>query len=116
MRLVGDAIAKTDAQVPLLGIFPWGATHGRERLEAAIGQCAGYAGAAASSEGAPRNPHHTHCVPVDNGKEGCAAWGSEISLRSNLEATVSHRKHVPIVQLVVSGGPGTLKTAHAGEL
>lgn len=116
MRLVGDAIAKQDIDVPLLGIFPWGVTNGREKLEASVGKDASYAAAPASGSGAPLNANHTHFILVDNGKEGGAAWGSEISLRAKIEATVSNSKNVPIVQLVVQGGPGTLATVESTAL
>lgn len=116
MRLVGDAIAKQDADVPLLGIFPWGVTNGREKLQASVGKDAPYAAAPASGSGAPLNANHTHFILVDNGKEGGAAWGSEISLRTKIEATVSNSKNVPIVQLVVQGGPGTLDTVESTAL
>ena len=113
MRLVGQAISKLDIKLPLIGIFPWGVTNGRERLDAAVGRVASYAGAPASSSGAPLNSDHTHFILVDNGKVGGPAWGSEIALRSSLEATIANTKNVPIVQLVVQGGPGTLATVEA---
>jgi len=113
MRLVGQAIAKQDIELPLIGIFPWGVTNGRDRLDAAVGRVASYAGAPASGSGAPLNSDHTHFILVDNGRTGGPAWGSEIALRSNLEATIANTKNVPIVQLVVQGGPGTLATVEA---
>ena len=70
----------------------------------------------ASIDGAPLNPHHTHFVFVDDGKVGRQAWGSEIQLRSALEAAISKAKGIPIVQLVVQGGPGTLQTVESTAL
>ena len=93
MRLVGAAVGQQG--VPLLGIFPWGVTNGRERLNAAIGTDAAYAAPPASRDGAPLNRHHQHFVFVDNGKEGAAAWGSEIELRAKIEATIANMKNVP---------------------
>jgi transient receptor potential cation channel subfamily M protein 2 len=139
MKLVGEAFAKQDVRLPLIGVFPWGVTNGRERLDAAVGKevstpwnwpprpCnppdptrnsrqASYSAPPASGAGAPLNPHHTHFILVDNGKEGGAAWGSEISLRAEFEATISNTKNVPIVQLVVQGGPGTLQTVESTAL
>ena len=110
MRLVGQAIGKQDVALPLIGIFPWGVTNGRERLAGTVGKEASYAGSRANIDGAPLNASHTHFVLVDNGKEGRAAWGSEINLRAGVEAMVANTKNVPIVQLVVQGGPGTLAT------
>ena len=69
-----------------------------------------------SRNGAPLNPYHTHFLFVDNGRKGSAAWGSEIEFRSALETTVSRTKNIPIVQLVVQGGPGTLATIESTAL
>ena len=114
MKLVGEAIAKQEATLPLIGIFPWGVTNARDRLQNSVGQAASYGqGTPASRDGAPLNRHHTHFLLVDNGTEGAAAWGSEIDLRTKLEATISNTKGVPIVQLVVQGGPGTLATVES---
>ena len=68
------------------------------------------ADAHADRNGAPLNPYHTHFVFVDNGMEGSAAWASEIPMRSALESVAAEIKGTPIVQLVVQGGLGTLKT------
>ena len=114
MRLVGDAVRKHEVSVPLIGIFPWGTTNCRERLDDAIGKVAPYGKATpASRDGAPLNRDHTHFILVDSGAENGAAWGTEIALRSELEATISNTKGVPIVQLVVQGGPGTLATVES---
>ena len=50
-----------------------GVTNGRDRLDASVGREVSYAAAPASRDGAPLNPHHTHFILVDNGKEGGAA-------------------------------------------
>ena len=55
----------------------------------------------------------THFLLIDNGKAAGAAWGGEIGLRSAIEAAYSESRHVPIVLLVVQGGPGTLATVAA---
>ena len=117
MKLVGEAVAKSERSVPLIGIFPWGATNCRERLHDAIGKAAPYGKATPPSrDGAPLNCHHTHFVLVDSGEKNEAAWGSEIAFRAQLEATISHTKGVPIVQLVVQGGPGSLATVESTAL
>lgn len=116
MRLVGNAMSKDKVELPLIGIFPWGVTNGRERLAATVGREVPYSASAPSASGAPLNPHHTHFVLVDNGTVGSRAWGSEIHLRAEIVATISSTKNVPVVQLVVQGGPGTLATVEASCL
>ena len=107
-----------DVRLPLIGVFPWGCTNGRDTLAAGRGSVANYPahGIAASRQGAPLNQNHTHFVLVDNGKSGSEGWGSEISLRTGLEAACAHQKGIPVVQLVVNGGPGTLATVHSTVL
>lgn len=110
MRLVGDAMARHEVGLPLIGIFPWGVTNGRGQLSGAVNGTTPYRPSPSTREGVPLNPNHTHFVLVDNGTEGGAAFGSEINLRASIVTTLSNRKNVPIVQLVVQGGPGTLQT------
>ena len=121
MRLVGDAMHRYKVALPVVGVFPWGVVNGREQLLETSSQggptaVASYTPSPPTREGAPLNPHHTHFVFVDNGKTGGAAWGSEIELRSSLEAAVSKARNIPIVQLVVQGGPGTLATVESTAL
>ena len=64
--------------------------------------------------GAALNAHHTHFIAVDSGWERTAEsthapWGHELPLRAALEMDLASRVHVPIVQLVVQGGPGTVQ-------
>jgi len=116
MRLVGDAMARHEVGLPLIGIFPWGVTNGRGQLASAVNGTTPYRPSPPTRQGAPLNPNHTHFVLVDSGTEGGAAFGTEIKLRSDVEATVSNMKNVPIVQLVVQGGPGTLATVESTAL
>ena len=54
MKLVGEAIAKQEPTLPLIGIFPWGVTNARDRLQNSVGQAASYGqGTPASRDGAP---------------------------------------------------------------
>ena len=46
----------------------------------------------------PLNSCHTHFVLVDSGTKGPAAWGTEIGLRTQLEATYTSGRGVPLVQ------------------
>tara|TARA_B110001452_G_scaffold21628_1_gene17351 strand:+ start:612 stop:4946 length:4335 start_codon:yes stop_codon:yes gene_type:complete len=112
MKLVGAAVSRNDVKLPVIGILPWGATNGRDVLMTSKSQVANYpsVGLTASRAGVPLNPHHTHFVLVDDGREGAESWGTEIGLRAELEAACAQTKGTPIVQLVVQGGPGTLAT------
>ena len=64
---------------------------------------------------APLNPDHTHFILVDSSKENADGppWGAEIKLRAALEDYLQATKALPIVQLMVQGGPGTVGTVRA---
>jgi len=100
MRLVGNALAKYNVDLPVVGVFPWGVVNERELLADAsnTSHTTAYRPTPATIDGAPLNPHHSHFVFVDDGKKGRAAWGSEIQLRSALEAAISKAKGIPIVR------------------
>jgi len=114
MKLVGKAL-RGQSTLPLIGVFPLGVTHGKELIVASkSGKVVNYSSPAKPAHvGARLNPDHTHFVLVDNGKEGAPAFGGEIKLRAGLEAYIAQSKGVPIVQLVVQGGPGTIATVRA---
>lgn len=58
------------------------------------------------------DPNHTHFLLVDDGTEG--KFGIEIEFRSALERFISDIESdgikIPVVLVVVEGGPGTIKT------
>ena len=110
MKLVGDALYSRDVSVPVLGIIPWGVVNERQVLDGAVRNVATYKRTPPSGQGAPLNPYHTHFVFVDNGAECGKAWGSEINLRTSVETHLARVKRVPIVLLVLNGGPGTMTT------
>ena len=62
-------------------------------------------------QGAPKtvnlNPEHTHFIFVDDGGK-TNGWGAELQLRAELESRFAQMLRVPVVQLCVQGGPGTL--------
>ena len=149
-----------------MGIGPWGAISNRDELDPAASSLEGRPGAGGSTsrstsvvgaveytadrssnsaDGAALEPHHSHFILVDTGREGRAAWGNEIALRFAIErkvrdasprpvppftptftptstpaphphphprppTKVSDRYSVPMVLVVVEGGPNTLKT------
>ena len=107
MKLVGDAMHKGGLiDVPVVGIAPWNAVHGRATLEGCKGQEVFVRYKSSDTEGR-LNPYHTHQILVDSGSNA-ATWGGEIALRARLERTYATQKGVPVVLLVVQGGPGTL--------
>ena len=114
MKLVASALVEQHAKCPLIGVTSYGCVNGRTVLEGARLETRTYDDpSAASVSGAPLNRDHTHFVFVDSGKEAPAAWGAEISFRANFESTYARLKGVPLVLLVVQGGPGTLATVQS---
>jgi len=72
------------------------------------------------SKNANLDPNHTHFMLVDNGT--FRQFGTEINFRGLLEKRISQiltdadaasATHVPVVSIVVEGGPGTLTTVRA---
>ena len=53
------------------------------------------------------DPNHTHFFLVDDQRED---WGGEIKLRAEFESELSREFGVPLVMLVLEGGPGTYET------
>ena len=58
-------------------------------------------------ESAAIDANHTHFFLVDNEKE---EWGGEIDKRAELEADLAKKYRVPLVLLVLEGGPNTYET------
>ena len=116
MKLVGEAMHKYGLDVPLVGVAPWGAVLGRQQLAGCRGEKVDYRAGQPSMLGARLNPYHTHQILVDANPEygtDAAAWGHEIEMRSRLERLYASSKGVPLVLLVVQGGPNTLDMMHA---
>ena len=125
MQLVGDCMWMRSVNQPLIGIVPFGAVKGARTLKGNAGRTVpAHTGSRASSsrrvnsssadEGVALNGWHTHFIMVDNGKSGVEAFGGEIEFRGQLEMFYFNERRVPVVQLAVQGGPGTLGTI-AGE-
>ena len=107
-KLVGDTMQQHNVHTPVIGVLPWGALNSRHML--ASNSTIVYPYSSPTSEGVPINPNHTHFVFVDNGTEGADSFGTEAQLRSNLQKLSSMAKGVPLVQLLVEGGPEVLTT------
>ena len=124
MKLVADAMKNHNvSDVPVIGFAPFQRVHGRELLEEAAskevthhsaGPTAEYRESTlrglSSADGARLNAGHTHFVLVEGAQTGVKAWGSEIELRTSFEQIFAQQLHVPMVLLVVAGGPNTLLT------
>lgn len=54
------------------------------------------------------DPNHTHFILVEN--EVKPGWGSEVEMRGQIETKLSEKHNLPIICLVISGGPNTLAT------
>ena len=105
MELVGRAMQARDtgtatAQVPCIGVAPWGIIGQREHIEYAYKgkykwgsllppstrseTAAGGGGGIAE----PLDPNHSHFLFVDNGLEGVPAFASEVPFRAALQVRV----------------------------
>ena len=104
-----------------MGIGPWGAISHRDELDPAAsgpelrgegglahdGESTSVLGAVEytagrahnSADGAALEPHHSHFILVDTGRQGRAAWGNEISLRFAIERKVAAHRHAPRAHL-----------------
>ena len=139
MREVGLAM-KDEDQITTLGVSPWGAILQKEKLsEVHVGtsdciECSkdsdghgklcGKKGLTTyttqlsnSKHGARLDPNHDFFVFVDSGRSGGpASFGTEISGRARIENVLAgssnESKFAPHVLVVVSGGPGSIKSAY----
>lgn len=130
MKYVGEAIRKIpDKNIIALGIATWTMVlnnHTLVQTEKNVDRSVEYSITSIKEESnrkQPLDPNHTHFILVDNAK---IAYGGEISFRAELESAVANYKSnnifkrqnnkkrdedpVPIVVLVVNGGPGTIDT------
>ena len=116
MHLVGKAMhdAGVEGKVPLLGISAHGAVNNRDKFDSLkFGHAVYQDPRKPSVDGAPISPHHSHFLFIDSGREQREAWGSEIVVRAEIEQYMMKSRAVPMVLLVVQGGPGTLATVLA---
>eukprot|EP00004_Rigifila_ramosa_P002845 TRINITY_DN128_c0_g2_i1.p1 TRINITY_DN128_c0_g2~~TRINITY_DN128_c0_g2_i1.p1 ORF type:complete len:1464 (-),score=371.71 TRINITY_DN128_c0_g2_i1:13-3942(-) len=138
MKYVGEAIG--ESAVPLIGFVSWGVISHREELivkdHSRIDTHPYQKKMSNSSKNAALDPNHTHFVLVDDGTTG--QWGKEIQTRTKFEQSIAHPRRewrrneknewipggevassnlrdIPIVCIVIQGGPGTFKTAHESK-
>ncbi|XP_072258385.1 transient receptor potential cation channel subfamily M member 1 isoform X1 [Pyxicephalus adspersus] len=117
IRHVGDALkdhsSKSRGRICAIGIAPWGIVENKEDL---IGKDVNKPYQTMSnplSKLSVLNNTHTHFILADNGTLG--KYGAEVKLRRQLEKHISLQKintrlgqGVPVVALIVEGGPNVI--------
>uniref|UniRef100_A0A669DQ92 Transient receptor potential cation channel, subfamily M, member 1a n=1 Tax=Oreochromis niloticus TaxID=8128 RepID=A0A669DQ92_ORENI len=120
IRHVGDALkdhsSKSRGKVCAIGIAPWGIVENKEDL---IGRDVTRPYQTMSnplSKLSVLNSSHSHFILADNGT--CGKYGAEVRLRRQLEKHISLQKintrlgqGVPVVCLIVEGGPNVISIA-----
>ncbi|CAL8265823.1 unnamed protein product [Lota lota] len=125
MNYVGQAVRdhalssrSTQDQIVAIGMATWGAIHNRKALVQDEGLHLARYSMDVQGQGQLTclDHNHTHFLLVDDGTHG--HYGVEIELRSRLEKFISQQPlgnsenglKVPVVCVVLDGGPGTLNT------
>uniref|UniRef100_A0A8C5FPU5 Transient receptor potential cation channel, subfamily M, member 1b n=1 Tax=Gadus morhua TaxID=8049 RepID=A0A8C5FPU5_GADMO len=120
IRHVGDALkdhsSKSRGKVCAIGIAPWGILENKEDLIGKDVTRPYQTMANPLSKLAVLNNSHSHFILTDNGT--CGKYGSEVKLRRQLEKHISLQKintrlgqGVPVVCLIVEGGPNVISIA-----
>uniref|UniRef100_A0A8C4FF86 Transient receptor potential cation channel, subfamily M, member 2 n=1 Tax=Dicentrarchus labrax TaxID=13489 RepID=A0A8C4FF86_DICLA len=130
MKHVGQAVrdyalsSSMQGQIVAIGVATWGVIHNRDALVNSEGCFSAHYLMDIKSQGrlSCLDNNHTHFLLVDDGTQG--RYGVEIELRSRLEKYISG-KHlgnkdsgltIPVVCVVLDGGPGTLNTIYNAML
>ncbi|XP_045357135.1 transient receptor potential cation channel subfamily M member 2 isoform X3 [Leopardus geoffroyi] len=127
MKQVGEAVrdftlssSHNEGEVVTVGVATWGTVHNREDL---IHPSGGFPAEYVMDEESQGHltcldSNHSHFILVDDGTHG--RYGVEIPLRTRLEKFISEQTKerggvaikIPIVCVVLEGGPGTLHTIY----
>ncbi|XP_060098023.1 transient receptor potential cation channel subfamily M member 2 isoform X3 [Heteronotia binoei] len=127
MKQVGEAVrgfsmssSLKENEIVTIGIATWGTVHNRNSLICPMGSFPAEYVLDEESQGnlSCLDSNHSHFILVDNGTHG--RYGVEIPLRTKLEKFISEQTKVkegvaikiPIVCVVLEGGPGTLDTIY----
>ncbi|XP_053568855.1 transient receptor potential cation channel subfamily M member 2 [Bombina bombina] len=127
MKQVGEAVrdfsmgsSSKENDIVTIGIATWGIIHNRDSLLSATGSFpAEYQLDEENQENLTcLDNNHSHFILVDDGTNG--KYGVEILLRAKLEKFISEQTKekggvaikIPIVCVVLEGGPGTLDTIY----
>lgn len=118
MKAVGDAHHRYAVDnIPCIGIASYNALNNKEILVPLNSKTIEFV---AQPGGAPLlNPFHTHFVLVDGHSQmrnPNDVFGHEIEFRADLESYLCspEKFNIPLLLVVVGGGPGTLKTVYEG--
>uniref|UniRef100_A0A672HNE4 Transient receptor potential cation channel, subfamily M, member 2 n=1 Tax=Salarias fasciatus TaxID=181472 RepID=A0A672HNE4_SALFA len=130
MKHVGQAVrdyalsSSMHSQIVAIGVATWGVIHNREALVHPEGCFPAHYLMDTKGQGrlSCLDNNHTHFLLVDDGTHG--NYGAEIELRSHLEKCISGKRleikesdvTIPLVCVVLDGGPGTLNTIHNAML
>ncbi|XP_048362343.1 transient receptor potential cation channel subfamily M member 2 isoform X1 [Sphaerodactylus townsendi] len=127
MKQVGEAVrgfsltsSYKEGEIVTIGIATWGTVHNRNSLICPMGSFPAEYVLDEESQGnlSCLDSNHSHFILVDDGTHG--KYGVEILLRTKLEKFISEQTKVkegvaikiPIVCVVLEGGPGTLDTIY----
>ncbi|XP_064875857.1 transient receptor potential cation channel subfamily M member 2 isoform X2 [Oncorhynchus nerka] len=131
MKHVGQAVREhvlssgsMEGQIVAIGVATWGAIHNRRPLVHLEGRFPAHYSLDMQSQGhlSCLDNNHSHFLLVDDGTHGC--YGVEIELCSRLERLISQQPlgnresgvRIPVVCVVLNGGPGTLSTIYGAML
>ncbi|KAM6225119.1 transient receptor potential cation channel subfamily M member 2 isoform 2-T2 [Rhynchocyon petersi] len=127
MKQVGEAVrdfslssSHKEGDIITIGVATWGTIHNRESLIHPMGCFPAEYILDEEGQGdlTCLDNNHSHFILVDDGTHGL--YGVEISLRTRLEKFISEQTKekggvaikIPIVCVVLEGGPGTLNTIY----
>ncbi|XP_072253281.1 transient receptor potential cation channel subfamily M member 2 [Leuresthes tenuis] len=130
MKHVGQAVrdyalsSSMQGNIVAIGIAPWGVVHNRDKLVHPEGCFPAHYLMDTKSQGqlSCLDNNHTHFLLVDDGTN--ERYGVEIELRSLLEKCISKKQlglkesgvTIPVICVVLDGGPGTLNTIYNAML
>ncbi|XP_027006707.2 transient receptor potential cation channel subfamily M member 2 [Tachysurus fulvidraco] len=107
-------------QIVAIGVATWGVIHNRQDLVHPNGRFPAYYFLDEHGQGrlSCLDANHSHFLLVDDGTSG--KYGAEIDLRGHLEKLISEQPlenpeselKIPVVCVVLDGGPGTLNTIY----
>ncbi|NXU57450.1 TRPM2 protein, partial [Turnix velox] len=127
MKQVGEAVrdfilscSRKEREIVTIGIATWGTVYNRDSLICPMGGFPAEYVLDEENQGSLSclDSNHSHFILVDDGTHG--RYGVEIPLRTKLERFISEQTKVkggvdikiPIVCVVLEGGPGTLDTIY----
>nr|XP_029136475.1 transient receptor potential cation channel subfamily M member 2-like [Labrus bergylta] len=130
MKHVGQAVrdnalsSSIHGQIVAIGVATWGIIHNKDALVRPEGCFPAHYPMDIKGQGrlSCLDNNHTHFLLVDDGTHG--NYGVEIELRSRLEKCISRKRlgnkesgvTIPVVCVVLDGGPGTLNTIYNAML